>query len=239
MAASTTARASGFSRSRYSVIPPPRSCPHDSTVRPRCRSSRSCTCAPRPYRASIAGRSRRTPAGPSTSPIATSPAATAGTASGSTNGVSCRSSEATTHPADTDSRPCSTAARAPANADTDADAEPVIHPGGQLADRLRDQPGFPGVQGRAPVGDPLRRQPRLRRGHLTAFDRIRGDRVPAGPRRRPRPGRQPPAAPRVQVGPGQPVHLGGQVLQRGGGSGQHGDQLLAVAPHPRIHEITP
>ena len=35
---------------------------------PRCRSSRSCNRWPRPYRASMAGRTRRTPAVPSTSP---------------------------------------------------------------------------------------------------------------------------------------------------------------------------
>ena len=54
---------------------------------------------------------------PSTSPIATRPAATASTAPGSSSGVSCRSSDATTQLADTDSRPSCTATRAPANAD--------------------------------------------------------------------------------------------------------------------------
>ena len=112
MAASTTARASGLSRIRYSVIPPPMSCPQDRTVSPRCRSSRSCSRSPSPYRASRAGRTRRTPCAPSTSPIATRPAATASTAPGSSSGVSCRSSAATTQLADTGSRPSCTAIRA-------------------------------------------------------------------------------------------------------------------------------
>ena len=114
MAASTTARASGFSRSRYSVIPPPMSRPPDSTVSPACRSWMSCNRSPSPYRASSAGRSRRTPADPSTTPIATSPASTASPASGSIRGSSCRHSAATTQPAGTDSRPAATATLASA-----------------------------------------------------------------------------------------------------------------------------
>ncbi len=178
MAASTTARASGLSRSRYSVIPPPMSCPHDRTVRPRCRSSTSCNSRPRPYRASSAGRTRRTPAGPSTCPIATSPAATASTAAGSISGVSWASSDATTHPADTDSRPVGH--RRPRPRQTTVPRQVPVSSRTALA----TSPASRAVQRRAPVGHPLRHRPRLRLRDLTTGDRLRGEREPARARGR-------------------------------------------------------
>ena len=146
-------------------------------------------------------------------------------------GSAAASSEATTQPADTDSRPSSPP---PAPPPDDAPAAP--HGAGQLADRLGDQPGLAGVQRRAPVGHPLGTDP--------ACDPATSPRATASAVTVNRPAAATAASAsttgkhRVQVRTGEPVHPRGQVGQHGGRSGQHGDQLVAVGPHPGVHVHT-
>ena len=119
----------------------------------------SCNSRPRPYRASSAGRTRRTPAGPSTCthrrparprPRRPRPARAAGSAAPARRRRRTPPTPTAAPPSTGDPRP--------------RQRERGRHRRvGELADRLGDQPGLPGVQGRAPVGHPLRHRPRLRR----------------------------------------------------------------------------
>jgi hypothetical protein len=185
MAASTTARASGLSRIRYSVIPPPMSCPHDSTVSPRCRSSISCKPSGR-GRTGPAG-----PAGPGGPPAAAVDLAHGDQAGG--DGVDRARLQQRGQLPQLGGDHAAGGHRQPA----------LLHraraAAGQGAtsslDGLGDQAGVAGVQGRAPVGDPLLVDPACEEA---TSPRSTASAVSGEPARsqRPPPAGPPPAAPR-------------------------------------------